>query len=104
MTYGIKVSLPEKDISSNTPNDFVLNSEYTSVKIYQEYLGYLYIKELLEKDFIVKRNVHYTETDFIIKPKINNNDELNDNELNTDKLNNDGLNNNKLNNIHLHLK
>jgi len=52
------------------------NNEYNVPHlIYQEYLGYLYIKELLEKDFIVKRNVHYTETDFIIKPKINNNDE-----------------------------
>lgn len=43
--------------------------------IYQEYNGYLYIKELIEKDFFVKRNVHYTETDFIIKPKTTNNDE-----------------------------
>jgi hypothetical protein len=55
---------------SNRDNEF--NVPHST---YQEYLGYLYIKELLEKNFIVKKNVHYTETDFIIKPKTTNNDE-----------------------------
>ena len=63
-----KQKLSEK--LSNRNNEF--NVSYS---IYQEYLGYLYIKELLEKDFVVKKTTHYTQTDFIIKPKINNNDE-----------------------------
>lgn len=36
MTYGIKVSLPTKDISSNNPSDFVLHSDYSSTIIYKE--------------------------------------------------------------------
>jgi hypothetical protein len=44
-------------------------------KGYQEYRGYLYIKELLEKDFIIKKNINYVKSDFIIKQKNNNNDE-----------------------------
>lgn len=34
--YGIKISLPGKDISSTDPNDFVLNSKYSAVKIVQQ--------------------------------------------------------------------
>ena len=36
MTTGIKVSYPGKSIDSTTPEDFVLNSEYGSVKIYKQ--------------------------------------------------------------------
>lgn len=36
MTIGIKVSIAGKDITSTTPEDFVLNSEYGSVKIYKQ--------------------------------------------------------------------
>ncbi len=43
--------------------------------IYQEYTGYKYIKDLLEKDFLVKRNLNYCKSDFIIKPITNNKDE-----------------------------
>jgi hypothetical protein len=32
MTYGIKVSKPGKDISSTDPNDFVMNSEWGTIK------------------------------------------------------------------------
>ena len=34
--YGIKVSLPGKDITSTEPRDYVFNSAYGSVKVVQE--------------------------------------------------------------------
>ena len=43
--------------------------------IYQEYTGYKYIKELLDKDFVVKKSPNYCKSDFIIKPITNNKDE-----------------------------
>jgi hypothetical protein len=39
MTYGMKVSIPGKDISSTTPTDFSFNSEYFSIKISSEGSG-----------------------------------------------------------------
>jgi len=36
MTTGIKVSYPGKSIDSVLPEDFILNSEYGSVKIYKQ--------------------------------------------------------------------
>jgi len=58
------------DKHSNRDNEY--NVPYT---IYQEYKGYKYIKELLEKDFLVKKTLNYCKTDFIIKLKTNINDE-----------------------------
>jgi len=43
MTAGIKVSKEGYDISSTSPDDFILNSEYGSVKIYREGSGTLTI-------------------------------------------------------------
>jgi len=37
--YGIKVSKPGKDISSTDPNDFVLNSEWGTIKFLKWGLG-----------------------------------------------------------------
>jgi len=34
--YGIKVTLPGKDVTSTEPKDYVLNSAYGTVKVYAE--------------------------------------------------------------------
>jgi len=39
MTYGIKVSKSGKDISSTTPTDFVMKSEWATIKILKEGSG-----------------------------------------------------------------
>lgn len=66
------INIKEK-LSKNNSNR---NNEFNVPNlIYQEYCGYLYIKELLEKDFIIKKNINYGKSDFIIKQKNNDNDE-----------------------------
>ena len=42
--------------------------------IYQEYQGYKYLKDLLDKNFIVKKPALYCKADMIIKPKSQEND------------------------------
>jgi len=41
--YGIKVTKAGEDVSSPTPEDYILNSKYSSVKIQAQYTGTLTI-------------------------------------------------------------
>lgn len=65
-------NIKEKLSKNNSNRDNEFNVPHL---LYQEYRGYLYIKELLEKDFIIKKNINYAKSDFIIKPKNKDNDE-----------------------------
>ena len=65
-------NIKEKLSKSNSNRDNEFNVPHL---LYQEYRGYLYIKELLEKNFIIKKNINYAKSDFIIKQKNNDNDE-----------------------------
>jgi len=57
------------DKHSNRSNEF--NVPHA---IYQEYQGYTYLKELLPTEFIIKKSALYSKTDFILKPKTQNQD------------------------------
>lgn len=57
------------DKHSDRSNEF--NVPHT---IYQEYQGMIYLKELLSKDFIIKKPALYCKADMIIKPKTQNQD------------------------------
>ena len=37
--YGIKVTLPGKDITSTEPRDYVFSSQFTTLKVYSEFSG-----------------------------------------------------------------
>ena len=57
------------DKNANRSNEF--NVPHT---IYQEYQGYSYLKDLLEKEFDIKKPTLYCKADFILKPKSEKND------------------------------
>lgn len=38
MSYGVKIAKSGKSVSSTNPNDFIFNSDYPTIKIYEENL------------------------------------------------------------------
>ncbi len=75
---GIKCKECLKKTMCNNENNLIKfkNNEFNAPStVYLEHTCYLYIKTLLDKDFIVNKTEHYAQADFILKPINNNKDE-----------------------------
>lgn len=58
--FGIKVSKVGKGISSTTPEDFILNSEYGSVKIYKQNANEAYLTAIVPANSYVDVSITHS--------------------------------------------